>query len=163
MLLASAEVSAVCAAIPAVLALLNLREQTTPERSGAAGIASHVASLRTSVGFTKVAELLATPAGIVPVTLLLAAGQVLPLPLLWLAWRSTTFIIPFLGPPIRIGMAPVWWALAAVALSFLPRMVNAARKRQSWLSVVLHPVDVVLLLGVQWYALLRKLLGKPAA
>ena len=134
-----------------------------PERSGAAGAASRVASLRVSVGFTKVAEVLETPAGVVPVTLLLVAGQVLPLLLLWMAWRSTIFIIPFLGPPIRIGMAAVWWALAAVALSFLPRMVNAARKRQSWLSVMLHPLDVVLLLVLQWFALLRKLLGKPAA
>ncbi len=176
MLLAETEIAVVCAAVPAVLALVHLREHKLPppdatgamlpvtisERSGSSGVASRVASLRTSVGFTKVTEVLATPVGVVPVTLLLAVGQVLPLPLLWLAWRSTTFIIPFLGPPIRIGMAPVWWALAAVALSYLTRVINAIRYRQSWLSVLLHPVDVVLLLGVQWYALLRKLLGRQA-
>ncbi len=52
-------------------------------------------------------EGLGAPARIVPATLLLGFGQVLPLPLLWLAWRHTRFIFPFLGPPVRTGMGPV--------------------------------------------------------
>ncbi|SEC09077.1 glycosyltransferase [Terriglobus roseus] len=107
-------------------------------------------------------EGIAAPARIVPMTLLLGLGQVLPLPLLWLAWERTTFIIPFLGPPIRIGMAPVWWSVVALLLSYLPRVVNAVRYRQSWLGALLHPVGVALLLVLQWVALARKLLGRPA-
>ncbi len=108
-------------------------------------------------------EGLAAPARIVPMTLFLGFGQVLPLPLLWLAWRHTRFIVPFLGPPIRIGMGPVWIAAAALLMSYLPRVTNAARYRQSWLSVLLHPAGVATLLVLQWYALVRKLLGRPAS
>lgn len=107
-------------------------------------------------------EGIAAPARIVPFTLLLGLGQVSPLPLLWLAWQHTRFIIPFFGPPIRVGMVPVWIAAAAVALSYLPRVINTIRYRQSWLGALLHPVGVLLLLVLQWYALGRKLLGRPA-
>lgn len=107
-------------------------------------------------------EGMAAPARILPMTLLLGFGQVLPLPLLALAWERTTFVIPFLGPPIRIGMAPVWWAVAAVMLSYFPRAINAVRYRQSWLGALLHPLGVALLLVLQWVALVRKLLGRPA-
>ena len=107
-------------------------------------------------------EGIAAPARIVPMTLLLGLGQVLPLPLLWLAWHRTRFILPFLGPPVRIGMGLVWISTVAAALSYLPRLVNAVRFRQSWLGVLLHPVGELLLLVLQWYALSRKLLGRPA-
>jgi hypothetical protein len=152
MLLAGAEISAVCAVIFAVLILLNR-----------AHCRMYALAVGTWSGLAKYAtESTATLVRIVPITLLLVAGQVLPLPLLWLAWMHTTFLIPFLGPPIRIGMAPVWWALAAVVLSYLPRVIYAIRYRQNWLFVVLHPVAVALLLVMQWYALLRKPIGKPA-
>ena len=107
-------------------------------------------------------EGMAAPARIVPMTLLLGFGQVLPLPLLALAWQRTSFLIPFLGPPIRIGMAPVWWALTAVLLSYLPRCIDTVRFRQSIVSALLHPVGVATLLVLQWVALARKLLGRPA-
>lgn len=107
-------------------------------------------------------EGIAAPARIVPMTLFLGLGQVLPVPLLWLAWQHTRFIVPFLGPPTRIGMAPVWAACIASVLSYLPRVVNALRYRQSWLGAVLHPVGVAVLLVLQWYALALKLLRKPA-
>ena len=107
-------------------------------------------------------EGLAAPARIVPMTLFLAIGQVLPLPVAWLAWRHTSFIVPFLGPPIRFGMHPVWIALAAAALSYIPRIVNAAKYRSSWVSVVCHPVGVATLLVLQWYALALKVLHRPA-
>ncbi len=108
-------------------------------------------------------EGIAAPARIVPMTLLLAFGQVLPLPLLWSAWRHTSFIVPFLGPPIRIGMGLVWAAACAVAMSYVPRILNAVHYRQRWLGVVLHPVGVATLLVLQWYALARKALGRPAS
>ncbi len=107
-------------------------------------------------------EGLAAPARIVPMTLLLGLGQVLPLPLAWVAWRHTTFLIPFLGPPIHTGTGPVWAALAAALLGYVPRFVNAARYRSSWLSALVHPFGVAALLALQWYALGRKLLRRPA-
>jgi glycosyltransferase involved in cell wall biosynthesis len=107
-------------------------------------------------------EGIAAPARIAPMTLLLGLGQVAPPLLLWLAWQRTTFLIPFLGPPIRIGVAPVWWAGAALLLSYLPRLINTMRYRQSWLGAALHPAGVGLLLVLQWYALIRKLAGRPA-
>ena len=107
-------------------------------------------------------EGIAAPARIVPMTLFLGIGQVLPLPLLWLAWQHTRFIFPFLGPPVRIGVVPVWAASVAVALSYLPRIVNTVRYRQSWFGAALHPLGVLVLLVLQWYALGRKLLRKPA-
>ncbi|MGI4853809.1 MAG: glycosyltransferase family 2 protein [Janthinobacterium lividum] len=108
-------------------------------------------------------EGLAQPVRIVPMTLFLGVGQVLPLLLLWLAWQRTIVIIPFLGPSFRTGMAAVWVAAFAAFCSYLPRVVNAIRYRQSWLGTVLHPISVALLLVLQWYALLRKLSGRPAA
>ena len=107
-------------------------------------------------------EGIAAPSRIAPMTLLLGLGQVLPLPLLWFAWTHTRFIFPFLGPPIHIGMVPVRIAIAAVALSYLPRIVNAAKYRSSWLSALLHPLGVATLLTLQWYALALKLLHRPA-
>ena len=107
-------------------------------------------------------EGLAAPARIVPMTLFLAVGQVLPLPVAWIAWTHTRFIFPFLGPPIRIGMPAVWTALAATILSYLPRILSAVKYRSSWMSVLLHPLGVAVLLVLQWYALALKLLHRPA-
>ena len=107
-------------------------------------------------------EGIAAPARIVPMTLLLGFGQVLPLPVLWLAWTHTRFIFPFLGPPIRIGLLPVWISGVAAVFSYIPRIVNAVRYRSSWLSALLHPFGVAVLLALQWYALTLKLMHRPA-
>jgi hypothetical protein len=53
-------------------------------------------------------------------------------------------------------------ALAAAVLGFAIRIVSAWRYRQSWRGVFLHPVGVLVLLVLEWYALLRKLRGRPA-
>ena len=87
-------------------------------------------------------EGMAAPARIVPFTLLLAAGQVLPLVLV-LVW-------------------PGFWTILALAASYLPRVVAVRRFRQSWRGALLHPLGIVLLLVLQWYALARKLLGYRA-
>ncbi len=84
-------------------------------------------------------EGMAAPARIVPFTLLLIAGQVLPL-VLAILWP---------GP----------WTLLALSASYLPRVLAALRFRQSWLGALLHPVGIAVLLVLQWYALGRKLLG----
>ena len=72
-------------------------------------------------------------------TFMLLCGQVLPFALLW--------------------ADEAMWAAAALALA--PRALAAWRFRQPWAGVVLHPLAVVLLLAVQWYALMRAVMGKP--
>lgn len=102
-------------------------------------------------------EGLAAPAAIVPWTLLLGLGQVLP-SLLLVALSVATLLT---------GAAPggeVWLlTLLGVAASYGPRLDAAARFRQSWRGALVHPVGVALLLAIQWYALGRRLLGRPAA
>ena len=94
-------------------------------------------------------EGLGSPRSIVPMTLLLGLGQVLPIPLLVIAsaMRATT-ALP--------------WAWAAVVLSYLPRLLEVKRFQQRPIGAALHPIGVATLLVLQWYALGRKLLGRPA-
>jgi hypothetical protein len=92
-------------------------------------------------------EGMANPAAIGPWTVLLGGGHILPWLLLPLA--------PWLGPD---ALAPI---AAAAALSLLPRLIAAARFRQSWLGAFLHPLGVAGLLAIQWQALLRRLRGQP--
>lgn len=101
-------------------------------------------------------EGLAAPAAIVPWTLLLGLGQVLP-PLLLAALGMAAAAGADL-PPRALGLAAL-----ATAGSYLPRLDAARRFRQSWRGALLHPLGVVLLLAIQWTALGRKLLGRPAA
>lgn len=133
-------------------------------------------------------EGLGSPAAIVPMTLLLGLGQVLPLPLLALATarllrsygaqramhahdfagkhRASTdpaaIAVPPNPPTIARDLACVALAAAAVGLSYLPRVVQAQRFHHPRRSVALHPIAVATLLTLQWTALVRKLLGKPA-
>ena len=93
-------------------------------------------------------EGLAAPALIVPATLLLAGGQVLPFGLLASA--------AWLSPTARL------LAGLAATLAWLPRLAGAVRFRQSRLGALLHPVGVLVLLAIQWYALGRSLVGRPA-
>ena len=80
-------------------------------------------------------------------TILLFTGHVLPFLLLaaysWLiTWE-------------RIAVC------AAIVLCYLPRFDAAIRFRQSWLGAVMHPVGIAVLLGIQWYSLIRTVIGKP--
>ncbi len=93
-------------------------------------------------------EGMAQPARIVPFTLFLLGGQVLPV--------------------VLLAAAPLWpWAalvaLPAVVLLYLPRLAGIHRFRQSPLGAALHPLGVAVLTALQWYGLLRSLLGRPAA
>jgi hypothetical protein len=87
-------------------------------------------------------EGMAAPTRIVPFSVLLAAGQVLPVVLV-VMWPG------------------VWTGLALVA-SYVPRVIAVRRFRQSWRGALLHPLGIVVLLVLQWYALARKLLGYQA-
>jgi hypothetical protein len=90
------------------------------------------------------------PATIVPFTILLAGGQILPFGLL--------------AGGLATGFAdwPRWAVaatLAAAALAWLPRLLEAARFRHGLASAVAHPLAVAVFLAIQWTALVRKLLG----
>ncbi len=52
--------------------------------------------------------------------------------------------------------------LLAVVLAYLPRLLMALRFGQSFGSALLHPLGVIGVLAIQWYALARWLLGCPA-
>ncbi len=95
-------------------------------------------------------EGLAHPRAIVPWTLLLLGGQVLPFVLL---------LTPASGP----GLIPLSMicSAAAVAYVYAPRLHAAVRFRQSRLGALLHPVGVLVLLAIQWYATYRALTGRP--
>lgn len=91
-------------------------------------------------------EGLGAPNVIVPMTLLLAGGQILP----WILLVASA------------GSGFVWTALAAVALGLLPRVAGAIVFKQPWLSALLHPVGIAALLAIQWTALANRLLRRPA-
>lgn len=98
-------------------------------------------------GFTKNAhEGLASPQLILPATLFLLGGQVLPLVLL------------------AVASSPLTLTLAAVATfaAFFPRFIAAARFRQSLLGAVLHPVGICALVAIQWFALFGSFRQRPA-
>jgi hypothetical protein len=93
-------------------------------------------------------EGLARPGLIGPATVLLLGGQVLPI-LLWLAF-------PWLTPG-TMGLN----ALATLLL-YYPRLAGIRVFRQSPLGAVLHPLGVVVLVAIQWFGLVRTVIGKPA-
>ncbi|MEM9296331.1 MAG: glycosyltransferase family 2 protein [Planctomycetota bacterium] len=104
-------------------------------------------------GFAKNAtEGMATPGAIGVWTVLLLGGHVLPFVLtaLWLLGLD--------------ALAPYGqWILKAFAMSGLLSVLLAWRFRQGWQAALLRPGGVILLVGIQWYALLRKLRGhRPA-
>jgi len=83
-------------------------------------------------------------------------GMAKPLALpIWTCLLFGGQVLPFLLLPART-------AIAACACALLLRAVLALRFRQSWLSVLLHPIGVTLLLVLQWTALARALLGVKA-
>ena len=93
-------------------------------------------------------EALASPRMIVQASLLLLGGQVLPVLLAAFAG--------WLSPAARSV------ALAALILAYAPRLVAVGRFRQSLAGALLHPVGVGVLTAIQWYALGRSLLRRPA-
>jgi hypothetical protein len=94
-----------------------------------------------------------SPATILPFTLLLGGGQVLPFVVL-----AQGLVTRFAGWPA--GTLAV--AGAAVGLAYLPRFLDARRfgqSIQSFASAAAHPVGIAVFLAIQWVALARKALG----
>lgn len=102
-------------------------------------------------GFSKNAtEGMATPVALPVWTVLLIGGHVLPWLLLAAAFVSG-------------AGAAVWLTAAlAVGLNLLLRGTLAVRFRQSRAGLVLHPIAVLVLLALQWTALINHLRGRPA-
>ncbi|MGD9648973.1 MAG: glycosyltransferase family 2 protein [Pirellulales bacterium] len=108
-------------------------------------------------------EGMAAPAAIVPWTVILLGGQVLgPALLLVLlaaaAWAPNSVTFTF-DQPSRVALV---LASVATLLAYWPRLLAAARFHQSWLGAALHPLGVLLLVIVQWQALVRCLAGGAA-
>jgi hypothetical protein len=80
-------------------------------------------------------------------TLLLFGGHILPV-----------LLLPFIG---LMEAWQVYCVAIAVALSYLPRLAAAVRFRQSWLGALLHPIGILCLLAIQWYATVRDWIGRP--
>jgi Glycosyl transferase family 2 len=94
-------------------------------------------------------EGLAAPVRILPISLLLFLGQIIPFMLaawLWLVGGST--------------VAENVYVSVAIAGAWLPRFLGAYRFRQSWRGALLHPLGIGMLLTIQWYALTCKLTGR---
>jgi hypothetical protein len=91
-----------------------------------------------------------SPATIVPFTILLAGGQILPV--LLVTWGLVTS---------WRGFAPwsVATAILAAGLVFMPRVVEAVRFRQSLPSAFAQPLAVLVFLLIQWTSLVRRQLG----
>jgi hypothetical protein len=110
-------------------------------------------------------EGLGAPGRIVPLTVLLLLGQVLPviMAVVWGAFWVSTLVVGATFDDPRMAM----WVSAAVVLalvgSYLPRVLAVRRFRQPWSSAVLHPLGMAMLLVVQWYALGRQVFGRPVA
>ena len=95
-------------------------------------------------------EGIAAPGSILPFTLLLAGGQILPALLL--------------GSGLAAGWEgwPTWgvaMALAAAAAAWAPRLLAVHRFGHSLTSALVHPLGVAVFLGIQWTALIRRSLG----
>jgi hypothetical protein len=97
-------------------------------------------------------EGLAAPAMIVPATLLLFSGQIMPFVLLSC----------FACHLFDLDLLPLMLLLLAAGLAWLPRWLGMYRFKHSLLGALLHPLGVFMLLSIQWYALLRRLLGGQA-
>jgi glycosyltransferase involved in cell wall biosynthesis len=101
-------------------------------------------------GFAKNArEGLAAPKMILFWTFILAAGQILPF---WLLGNIRELLMfPWQVAVLVVTLGNVW----------LIRLDAASRFRQPWLGAILHPLGILLLLGIQWYATARVFLGRP--
>jgi glycosyltransferase involved in cell wall biosynthesis len=114
-------------------------------------------------------EGLAAPRLIVPATLMLLLGQVLPLILLltFLARFATLVYFPFgdfyavmtAYQQSGLGLGLAFSSLATLAM-YYPRFDAAIRFRQPIDSAIMHPLGIVALLAIQWYAFVRVILGR---
>jgi hypothetical protein len=102
-------------------------------------------------------------------TVVLLCGQVVPWLVIALEWHTISERAAiFRWLPITIanadyssGILPIELAAGSLFLTLGVRALAARRFRQSWVGVILHPLAILLLLAVQWYAVARAVVGKP--
>jgi hypothetical protein len=73
---------------------------------------------------------------------------------------------PFLGLLALLGRLPLALLVPAgigTAAMYLPRLIAVRRFRQPLGGALLHPLAIGVFLLLQWVALGRRLLGRPAA
>ena len=110
-------------------------------------------------------EGLGAPVRIVPLTMLLLLGQVLPVMMaaLWLVFCVSNVVIgATFDDPRMAFVVSVLLALAVIA-SYLSRLLAVRRFKQPLWSALLHPLGITMLLAVQWYALTKQVFGQPVA
>lgn len=110
-------------------------------------------------------EGLAARARIVPLSVILVAGQVLPIvfAVLWAAFYISSLVMgATFDEPAKAALVSLLLALALVA-SYLPRLLAVRRFHQPMRSALLHPLGILTLLAVQWYALGKQLARSPIA
>jgi len=93
-------------------------------------------------------EGIAAPVRILPISVVLAMGQIVPFLLL-----AAILLGRHVVPEVLV------YVLVAAAGAWLPRVLAAWRFRQDWRGAVLHPAGIAVLLAIQWYSLWRKLTG----
>lgn len=74
---------------------------------------------------------------------------------IWTVMLAGAFLWP-------LALLPGPWAVLALALGLAIRTAVTLRVREPWWTIPLHPLAVLIALAIQWTALVRGLLGKPA-
>ena len=83
-------------------------------------------------------------------TIFLLIGQVIPFGIVGLIWYFETCW----------GLRLV--SVLAVFLAYSARFVAKVAFRQSFFGALMHPLGILILLAIQWYALIRQGIGKPS-
>jgi hypothetical protein len=69
--------------------------------------------------------------------------------------------VPEVSPPGFAARIALGLSVLACWLSLVPRLACAWLYRQSLLGAISHPVGVLLMLAIQWYATVRAWVGRP--
>jgi glycosyltransferase involved in cell wall biosynthesis len=93
-------------------------------------------------------EGIAAPVRILPISVVLALGQIMPF-----------LLVAALAAGRAVKPEVLVFVLVAVASAWLPRVLAAYRFRQDWRGALLHPFGIAMLLAIQWYSFARKLMG----
>ena len=89
-----------------------------------------------------------------------ASGTILPMTMLLLGGQVLPFVL--LAGNDMLSATGMRLALAAVVLAYLPRLISVPWFNQAPGAALLHPLGVTALLAIQWYARVRAWRGKPS-
>jgi hypothetical protein len=74
---------------------------------------------------------------------------------IWTVMLAGAFLWP-------IALLPEAWAFLGIALGLAIRAAVTLRVREPWWTIPLHPAAIAVALVIQWTALVRGALGRPA-